>query len=417
MNWWQQFPANLQLVTRFRLFWSVGTGGVIYFTPLVFNKIGLTAAQIGSGIAAGALLGVVARIICGTLLDRGLLYKKPIRFSALIVIFSDIVFLGANNFIGFIFAQLLLGIATGFYWPSIEIAVSQSCTNLTPAKGYALTRSIDSLGIGIGALIGTLFTLSGQMRLVYLIDSVCMLSLLLSIKNSKVIMINEDNTSEEKKSGVNVITETNQRTVKWIKPLLPLLIITLVATSIFSLIQSLLPLDVVRGGLQRQAINESWSGALISLQLILLILIQWPIGKWLSEKSLRFGLSTSLISFTIGCLSISLSSLFKGGTIIIFASQIPIAYGIAAFLPTSTRAVVEITPKANHGKAMALFSQCFAISSVIAPVFGGYLIERQGNSLILWLSMAINSTLMLFFLKGIDPIKNNYLKEVQKIYG
>ena len=44
---------------------------------------------------------------------------------------------------------------------------------------------------------------------------------------------------------------------------------------------------------------------------------------------------------------------------------------------------------------MALFSQCFAISAVVAPLLGGALLDQQGHGLLLWLGMAVACLAML----------------------
>ena len=63
------------------------------------------------------------------------------------------------------------------------------------------------------------------------------------------------------------------------------------------------------------------------------------------------------------------------------------AFAQAAFLPTATEAVIEETPPERRGLAMALFSQCFAISAIVAPLTGGALLDLQNNGLLLWLLM------------------------------
>ena len=60
-----------------------------------------------------------------------------------------------------------------------------------------------------------------------------------------------------------------------------MLAISVVATSMPALMQSALPLDLVRGGLNRAGQPESWSALLIGLQLGLLVLINGPWdGPW-----------------------------------------------------------------------------------------------------------------------------------------
>jgi MFS family permease len=186
-------------------------------------------------------------------------------------------------------------------------------------------------------------------------------------------------------------------------PLLPVLLISVVATGILALQQSALPLDLVRGGLLRPALSESHSSALIALQLTLLVSLQWPVGRWLSERSVAFGLGLSLAGFSLGCSLLALSCLFENGTVLVLAALLPMAFAQAAFLPTATEAVIEETPPHHRGLAMALFSQCFAISAIVAPLAGGALLDLQNNGLLLWLLMGGACLVVLPTLRSLKP--------------
>ncbi|MFN6132491.1 MAG: MFS transporter, partial [Synechococcaceae cyanobacterium] len=82
--------------------------------------------------------------------------------------------------------------------------------------------------------------------------------------------------------------------------------------------------------------------------------------------------------------------LMAGGCLagLALVAQLPLALGQAAFLPIASEAVVELTPEDQRGVAMALFSQCFAVSAVLAPPLAGELMRRQGHALLVWLLMA-----------------------------
>ena len=56
---------------------SIGAGGVIFMTPLVFHAIDFSASEVGSGLAISALIGTVVRLLSGSLLDRGLSCSWP----------------------------------------------------------------------------------------------------------------------------------------------------------------------------------------------------------------------------------------------------------------------------------------------------------------------------------------------------
>ena len=401
LRWWNQFPLALRNVTRIRLLASIGAGGVIFMTPLIFHAINFSASQVGSGLALAALIGTVVRLISGVLIDRGLRCSWPIRVTTLLAIAGDVILVQANDYSHFLFGQVLLGCAAGLYWPAIELAVPLSCAQVPSGRGYALVRSADALGIGFGALIGTVASTQGALRIVYGVEALCMGAVLILIS---LRPLQDDRPAH---GSSQVVEKTTSRgvptTPTWLLPLLPVLATSVVATGILALQQSALPLDLVQGSLQRPSLTESHSSALIALQLILLVSLQWPVGRWLSNRSVGFGLSISLASFSLGCVLIALSSLFTAGTALVLVSLLPMAFAQAAFLPTATEAVIEETPPEHRGLAMALFSQCFTVSAIVAPLLGGAMLDHLNNGLLLWLLMGGACLAMLPALRNLRP--------------
>ncbi|QNI67972.1 multidrug efflux transporter/ MFS family [Synechococcus sp. BMK-MC-1] len=401
MHWWNQFPASLQEVASIRLLASLGAGGVIYMTPMVFHQASFTAIQVGQGLAASALIGTAARLMSGVLLDRGLSCSWPVRAAAILAFLADLVLFQAQGFNGYLAGQLLIGVAAGLYFPAIELAVPLSCTGFNSSRGYALARSADALGVAVGALIGALVTALGLIRAVYLVEAaaVVLMLVVLSLRplpDGRAALLHpaEDDPADRDSASDGW---------QWLPPLMPVLAVSIVATGIIALMQSALPLDLVRGGMARAPLSEAWSGALIALQLALLVTLQWPVGNWVARRSLRFGLGMGLGGFVLGCLLLAASALWSGGIALIALAMLPIAFGEAAFLPTAAEAMVEETPLQHRGLAMALFSQCFAISATGAPLMAGFLLDRQGHGLLLWVLMASVCLLMVPLLKAVRP--------------
>ena len=77
-----QFPAPLREVAIVRLIASLGVGGVLYLTPLVFHQGAFSATQITTGLALAALAGTGGRLLCGALLDQGLRCSVPVLLAA-----------------------------------------------------------------------------------------------------------------------------------------------------------------------------------------------------------------------------------------------------------------------------------------------------------------------------------------------
>ena len=373
----------------------------MFMTPLIFHAIDFSASQVGSGLAVAALIGTVVRLLCGALLDRGLSCSWPVRVTTLLAITADCILIRAESYGGYLLGQLLLGCAAGLYWPAIELAVPLSCGNVPSGRGYALVRSADALGIGLGALIGTVAATLDTLRIVYTVEALCMGTVLVLI--SLQPLINSPVVRDLNQVAANSVNNVSGASRAWLIPLLPVLAISIVATGILALQQSALPLDLVRGGISRPGLSESHSSALIALQLALLVSLQWPVGRWLADRSVAFGLGLSLAGFSLGCGLIALSSLFETGTALVLLALLPMAFAQAAFLPTATEAVIEETPPEHRGLAMALFSQCFTVSAIVAPLAGGALLDAQNNGVVLWLLMGAACLTMLPALRNLQP--------------
>ena len=81
--WWFQFPAPLRELAMVRLIASIGAGGVLYLTPMVFHREAFSASAVGQGLALAAVAGTVGRFASGALLDRGLNCSVPVLLAVL----------------------------------------------------------------------------------------------------------------------------------------------------------------------------------------------------------------------------------------------------------------------------------------------------------------------------------------------
>ncbi|KGG12205.1 putative multidrug efflux transporter [Prochlorococcus sp. MIT 0601] len=403
-SWWNQFPQKLRLLTRGRFFASVGAGGVLYLTPLVFNNLAFSATQIGSGLTAAAFAGTITRLTTGLFLDKGGKYATPLKTAAITAIIADLLLLTAGTYRQYLIGEIFLGAAAGIYWPSIELAVPITCGDFQSSKGFALVRSADAFGISAGALIGSLAASADFIRFIYCVEIACMFSFIYLLMDNRLQDSSavSEGLKDSNRGFVLYFTNKLQEYRYFVPKLFPILTLSLLSTGILSLLQSALPIDLVLGGIKRAAINESFIGGIIAIQLTLLLLIQWPIGNWLTKRNIRFGLYISLLNFSIGCLLLGLSNIFKGGLIIAAIGLVPISIGLASFLPTATEVIVQISPINYRGLSMAIYSQCFGLSAIFAPWLAGLLIDTNGNALLLWL---ITSILCIFALPLISKIR------------
>ena len=391
-HWWLQFPAALRHLASVRLVACFGAGGILYLTPMVFHRAGLSASQVGLGLALAALAGTLGRFASGALLDRGRSCGLPVLLAAACGLGGDGLLLAADHLVGYSLGQVLIGLAGGFYWPAVELAVPLCATPQPSARGYALVRSADAAGVAAGTLSGAVLAQAGLLRGIYLVDMAAVLALAALIWRRPL----------PRPPRSAPMPPGQGPPLGWLRPLLPMLLLSVVATAIPVLMQVALPLDLVRGGLERGAQPEAISALLIGLQLGLLVLLQWPVGRALARRPVAQGLGLSLVCFCVGTGLLALSALTEAGIGVVIVALVPLALGEAAFLPIATEAVVELTPVGHGGLAMALFSQCFAVSALVAPLVTGVLLDSQRNGLALWLLTALGCATCLLLLPAIS---------------
>ena len=396
-GWLDQFPAALRHVSLVRLVASVGAGGVLYLTPIVFHQEAFSAQAVTQGLALAALAGTLGRLLSGALVDRGLACSIPVLLAAVAIVLGDLRLASTSSFAGYVQGQLLLGVAAGLYWPAIELAVPLGCSSgpapIPSARGYALARSADAAGIATGALVGALLAAAGRLRGIYLVDSISALVL--------VLLLLRQPLPNPEPSATATAAKTPWR--HWLPPLLPVLAISLLATSLPVLMQSALPLDLVRGGLERAAMPESLGALLVGIQLGLLVLIQWPVGQALARRPIAHGLGLSLTCFAAGTVLLAFSALTRQGLWLVLLAQLPLALGAAAFLPIATEAVIELSPPEHRGLAMALFSQCFALSALAAPLLAGLALDAQRHAGGFWIGMTLLCLAGLNLVRRLKP--------------
>jgi len=383
-NWWIKFPYHLRLITKIRFYASFGAGGVIYLTSLIFNNIGLSATDIGLGFTISAIIGTITRIFTGNYLNKTGKIQFPIVTSSILSIAASLCLIFSRDTFLYIIGQSFVGAAAGIYWPAAEFGVPYFCHPIETRKAYALVRSSEALGIFLGVLLGGFMTNFLYSKSIFINDIFCMLVITYYIsRNSSSIKRNLENFQKK------LVDPTNQGQLKWNKNSTIIIFSILLITTSLALIQVTLPLDLVKGGVYRDALSKEIISFIISIQLILLLFLQWPVGSWISKKGRLFGLKFSLINFSFASFLLFISSyLNMPAFYLISFSLILVSLGTASFLPTSTDVVFRIAPSNKKGFALALLSQCFAMGYFFGPFISGRILDLFGYASIIWLSIS-----------------------------
>ena len=383
-NWWIQFPYHLRLITKIRFYAAFGAGGVIYLTSLIFNNIGLSATDIGLGFTISAIIGTLTRFFTGNYLNKKGKIQFPLIASSILSITASLFLIFSRETYFYIIGQSFVGAAAGIYWPAAEFGVPYFCYPIDTRKAYSLVRSSEALGIFLGVFLGGFMTNYLYSKSIFINDIFCMfvITYLISTNNFSI----KRNLENFQKESVNTL---KQRQLKWNKNSKIIILSILLITTSLALIQVTLPLDLVKGGVIRNELSKEITSLIISIQLILLLFLQWPVGSWISKKGRLFGLKFSLINFSLASFLLFISSYLNiTAFYLISFSLILVSLGTASFLPTSTDVVFRIAPSNKKGFALALLSQCFAMGYFFGPFISGRVLDLFGFASIIWLSIS-----------------------------
>ena len=393
-NWWFKFPFHLRLITKIRFLASFGAGGVIYLTSLIFYNVGLSATEIGLGFTISAIIGTFTRFFTGNYLNKTGKIQNPLIISSTISIASGLFLIFSRDTFFYILGQSFVGAAAGIYWPSAEFGVPYFCYPIDTRKAYALVRTAEALGISLGVFLGGFMNNFFYSKSIFVNDIFCMLLVIFLILRNGPSM---KNTLENFKINPLNTIESDQK--EWNKNSIVLVLSIVLLTTSLALIQVTLPLDLVKGGFNRDALSDKFISLIISFQLILLFFLQWPIGSWISKKGRLFGLKFSLMNFSFAAFLLFISSYLNHSALyLIFFSLFLIGLGTSSFLPTSTDVIFRIAPSNKKGYALALLSQCFAMGYFFGPFISGKVLDYFGYASIIWIFISFSCFIILAIL-------------------
>lgn len=146
-GWLPQLNYQVWILATGRLLSQMGSGFTLFYAPIFFvNQVGLSATAVGMGLGSQSILGMVGRVMGGSLSDGRFGRQRTLLVSAVVSAIACFILAVATNFSVFVIGNLLLGFGTGLYWPSAEAMVADLSTPAQRSEAFALNRLCDSLG-------------------------------------------------------------------------------------------------------------------------------------------------------------------------------------------------------------------------------------------------------------------------------
>src|SRR4028118_2096708 len=174
-SWLPQLSHQVWILATGRLLSQIGSGFTLFYAPIFFvNQVGLSATAVGIGLGSGSISGVVGRFLGGSFADSIFWgRRRTLLLSAAVSALASVVLALTYNFPIFIIGNLLMGLGIGLYWPATEAAVADLTTIDQRNEAFAITRLADTLGLGMGVVLGgALIGATGNYRALFIIDAI-----------------------------------------------------------------------------------------------------------------------------------------------------------------------------------------------------------------------------------------------------
>ncbi|MBY8872999.1 MFS transporter [Micromonospora sp. PLK6-60] len=364
-----------------RTFWYLWTGTLINRLGsfvLVFLAIYLTQARGFSAAQAGLVIGLwgvggaVGTTVGGTLTDRW--GRRPTLLTAHLGAATMMVALGLARPL---WAVALGALLLGTFAEAARPAFGAMMIDVVPAKdrlrAFSLNYWAINLGFACAAVLAGLAAEAGYL-LLFLVDAVTTLVTALII----FFRVGETRTVAVTAPTGGAAPRGALRTIAADRVFLVFVTLNLFGAVVFLQHISMLPIAMSDAGL-----SPATYGSVIALNGVLIVFGQLFVPRLIRGRSRSHVLALAAVVMGVGfgLTAFADAAWFFGITVLIWT------LGEMLNSPSNATLIAELSPAELRGRYQGVFSLSWQLAGAAAPILGGLVRERAGDST-LWLGCA-----------------------------
>lgn len=401
LRWLPPLDHRVWILIAGRLLSQLGSGFTLFYAPIFFvQQVGLPATLVGVGIGSGSLAGVLGRILGGTFSDSPQIGRRyTLLLSAAVSALADLFLALTHDFSTFLMGNLLMGFGIGLYWPATEATVADLTTLDERNEAFALTRLADSLGLGLGVVLGgALIAATGAYRALFVIDGISFLIFFGIVYGA--IAETRDPATPSHRVLQGWALALGDRT------LLIYVTVNILMTTYLAHVNSTLPLYFSKFVPLANATGFSSStlSLLFSWHVVLAALTQLPVARALKGYRRTQLLMLSSLLWGVSFVLVWVTGVAPMGHLVWAVAALGMmAIATVVYMPAASALVVDFAPKSLRGVYLSINSLCWAVGYFVGPVVGGWTMDQ--SSAIAhrsWLGWAASVLISLVILRHLD---------------
>lgn len=386
-GWLPELRREIWILAAGQLLLYIGQGFTLVYASIYFvNTLGFSPTQVGIAIGSSGIAGIFGRIWVGQAIDsEGWGRRRTLLLAAVIPALACFCLAFAKTFALLVLGNLLLGLGISIYWPANLAMTTDLTTPENRTEAFALTRLVDNLGLGLGALLaGQYIAMDGSYSLLFILKGIAYLLF------GGVIYGAIAETRPPSAVSRNVLQ--NWRQALSHRDLLTYLAANLLFTTYAAQHTSTLPLylsNFVSHGNTATGFSEQWISYFFVWNSLLKIVFQLPITRRVKDAHPVTILLVALGFWSGGFWLVWVTGVAPVGALgAAIAAFTLISVAEILYSPAGVALVSSLAPSNLRGIYFSLESQCWAIGFMIGPAFGGWALDHPdivGTSLWLFL--------------------------------
>jgi predicted MFS family arabinose efflux permease len=360
-------PRTVWLVQGGGVVNSLGNGMAFPFIVIYLHNVrGISFADAGFSLAAGAVAALVAGLGAGSLVDRiggrNTLLLGLLQQSAAFALFPLI-----REPWHAVALLALEGAGTACFWPGQSTLLTRLAPPEDRHSAFSLQRIAMNLGLGLGGLVGGLIAATSDPRSfteLFVLDA-CTFFVYAAVLSTVREPGRAASEGDEESGGY--------RTVLRDRNFLGLLALNVLFVAVgYEVFALLAPFAKNYAG-----VSERWVGLIWLANTLAVVFLQLPVSKLLEGRRRMLALAGMNAIWAVAVLIVLAAGDLLSGTsaaVVLLGAGVVFGIGQTLQAPTQPPLVADLAPDRLRGRYFALGSMSWSVGGVLGPAVGGPLL-------------------------------------------
>lgn len=320
--------------------------------------------QVGILFGIYAITGLLSSLVGGALTDR--MGRKGLLLFGLVMSALSAVLMGlVDQFYLFVMVTVVVGLLADVGFPAQQAMIADLLPEKKRSEGFGILRVVANLAVTLGPMIGGLLAATSYL-LLFLLDAVASLTtatiLFFTLRETKQPVQEGEPQESMVQTFAGYFTVLKDSVFAWF------LVASMLSVLVYMQMNTTLSVYLrdVHG------VPEQGFGYILSLNAAMVVLLQFPITRWISKFRPMIIMVIGTLFYAVGFGMYGFVSIY----IMFLVAMVIITIGEMLVSPVSQSIVARLAPEAMRGRYMAAYGFSWIIPSALGPLLAGLVMDN-----------------------------------------